>query len=384
MIEVTGIIKGKMCEGAVVSAKDLIEEFKLPISDQRIQFELAESQIAINMADGKERYSDTRMYKPFITGSYNGNNYVIRYYKTRVDQGPQKPPKYTPARLVYLNRSHVIDPASNLEEAVIFALHPLCAKSPFRNPRGKYDYTIASPAEDAKAKLRREVLRDDIRRQILQGTDEWVIMIAAGIHLIHRAFAADVLNDAMQSRVALLDFADKNLALMADTIDSPHVRAVGSAAKALEQGLIRIATGSGARQSWYYGEKIGSSEICKIPAGRDAKEILVDYLSVADQRDEFLTRIGKVNRVEVSAPGEEVREIDLDDPSAVIRALKSQGAINIHPGELKVYQVVNGQYDGRAFCKLDSVENWIDQMIEKAQNNKPMMNRLKSLLKNGA
>ena len=50
MIEVTGIIKGKMCEGAVVSAKDLIEEFKLPISDQRIQFELAESQIAINFA----------------------------------------------------------------------------------------------------------------------------------------------------------------------------------------------------------------------------------------------------------------------------------------------------------------------------------------------
>ena len=377
MIECTGILNGKMVEAKVVSAKELIEQFKLPIDpskQSKVDFRLDNTQVAINLADGKERFSDTRLYKPIIIGSYNGDNYIIRYYKSKVP-GDKGTAKYSPNRVSFLGSGHSVRIPDNLEEAVMFALFPSCADSPFRDRFGKVDYRIAQPLEEAQGKLRVELMRGDVREQILKGSDEWIIQVTSGINLLHGMIDLETAQNHLLARVALLELATKDLNFVVDALDSVQIKAAGIAAKAIEQRQVVLASQGAGQRAWYFSQHYGSKLICNAPVTKDANQALMMHLAMPDEREEFLVTLGmKPKR------GGEIVDIDYSDEISIIDGGYKMGLFNIHPVELKVYAVKNGQFDGRPLCQTESLEDWLGQMKEK--RNAIMVNRIKSLIKN--
>lgn len=384
MIEFTGIINGEMVEEKVVSAADLIKEFSLPVDpgkESRIRFALHPSQVTVNRADGKERFGESRAFKPFILGSWKGNNYTIRYYQTKIKQGGNKSPRYTPNRIYFFGRGHSLRTPDHLEEIVMLMLHPSCGDSPFKKRNGRIQYRIADPVGDARKQLQSERILDEIRDQVLKASDEYVKQIALGVNLVHKRISKEHADNPIMARVAILELAAKDLSFVVKCLESVQIKTAGIAAKAIEKEQIRLASTGAGRRAWYYSETYGGTEICKVTPNTDSRQALLSHLSMPDERDRFLKGLKLQGADDLEGMGKPVGvEIDENDPSSLIDGAHKMGLINLHPGELKVYEVRDGQFHGRSFFQAESIENWKTQM--KANTNQLMINRLKKLVRN--
>jgi hypothetical protein len=185
MFTITGIWKGELADNKMVTAKELIEEYKIPYDKTRkvIEFELntKSPSIATKKPDGSLQVSRGRSILCLVEGTINGETCQLRYYTRKIRRPGDTADTYTPTKVEFTGRKLLIDTEKQLEELVLYALSTQCETSPFRKKNEGFSYSIVDAKGRAENSLKEELRTTALRDKVLHHmSDEHIIAFAKG------------------------------------------------------------------------------------------------------------------------------------------------------------------------------------------------------------
>lgn len=361
MLSITGTYKGQSVEDKVVSARELIEHFKLPISPktEKVTFELdkkAKGVIAINAADGRERFAERNTISPLASGTYEGETCQIRYYTSK--QKNKDGVKYTPARVEYTGKRHSVNTRQDLELAVFLMLYPKCADSPIRSRRSPVRYKMYSAEAISKQKIQAEEQYAKLREAILKSDDDYAVRMAKAISHKLRLIPMSETDGPSIAKAALLDLIRTKPDAVRQAMSTPQMEVIGAVMHAQSTGRIEMNPNTAGRTAWYYKET--GEEIVSVPKGKPVLDHLFKHLSDAEEFSDFVEKIYGAKPT--------VKSVDptLSEDAQVIKSAIDSGVLQKHPTEPKVYIMVGNQFQDRALKVLDDPDNWKEEMVQSA------------------
>lgn len=369
MFELTGYFNGEYVEEKVVGARQLIEHFNLEMlkDKKRLVVELDANAAGTYSRNRSvnNNHAVQRMLHPLITGSYNGDQYFIRYYKTKVprtDRGVTSF-NYSPKRVSFRGSSEVIDlqgPDADLERAVFLSLCPSTSMSPFHSRGNSPMYLFKDREKDMETALMREQIIDNVTSMILEEkSGQRLQRIAKGITLPGNVRLDSTKTESGDAaRLALLNLARKNPALVIDSFNDDGVYATGVAFHAIDSGLIKVVNLGGGRQAWRWTDTGG--EVLKIDPGVAPRYALEQWIKQPANFAAFINRTGS-DKEDVNAPA----GVDFDDLSDrdLIELAYEHKMVFLDRKKNRVYQLDgNGQVSNKALVVLKGEpDGWMDE-----------------------
>jgi len=384
MFAITGVWKGELADNKMVTAKDLIEEFKIPYDKKRriIEFELntKNPSIATKKPGGKLQVSKGRSILCLIEGTVNGETCQLRYYTRKIRRPGDTADTYFPTKLEFRGRKKLIDSEKDLEELVLFALSNQCETSPFRKSTNSFAYSIVDAQGRAEASIKDAAVTSALRDKVLNHmSDEHIIAFAKGYRSRNR-FTLPIQHDAsaIECRVAVVEQIEKDRAWVQSALESPGMLLSGLVRDAMDQGKIKSSNVGGGKISWDYtdGTHIGMVD-AKLP-GTDG---LVEHLITSGKTEEFKQKIGFFNKIEDYEKGGKViaKNVAPVKENPIIFAL-TNGLITFDGEKVSTLKKeINGVLisdTGRTIRKVPEGENW----MEFIENNSSAMTKIKDLV----
>lgn len=392
MLEVTGTLNGKVYKEEILTADQLAKEFGLDFFNdkERITFKLNEDNpnvVKKNRADGKMRYPNSYQLTTFINGYFNGANLQIRYYRSKVNRGPNLMPRYSPTRLRMNGKAKPLNLKKDKEEALFWLLFPTCKNSPLHDPRSHTAaYVMQDIAASAQAKFHRESLELKLRTSIMKLPDDLAVQIALGIKIGRLSIPMEEAENPISAKVALIEMSKKNPEGVRDAMASKSTMVDGAIIIAKRKGLIKIAPGANSKNAWYYADSLGGEEILRLPAKGNPNKELGKYLANREAWINFqeITGIKPDSGVMSETPSEsaEVTE-EMDEDAQVIQEGILNRCIVLHPTEDKVYIMEpSGHLQDRALLVIKDRKTWKEELLSRA--NKMIAGRVRKRLEEGA
>ncbi len=401
MLEVTGTLKGKVYKEDILTADQLAEAFGVAdIFEERapttglfetrtLTFKLNTENpnvVKRNRADGKLRYPTAYQLTTFINGFFEGANLQIRYYRSKVNGGPNLRPRYSPARLRMNGKAKPINLARDKEEALFWLLFPHCKDSPLHDPKRHIAaYVLEDKEKMAQAKFQRESLELQLRSSIMQLPDDLAIQIALGIQVGRRTIPQDEAQSAVSAKVALIELAKMNPQAVRDAMSSKGTMIDGAIVLAKRRGLIHIAPGDNQKNAWYYSDSLGGERIIGLPAKGNPNKELAKYLSSREAWINFqeITGITETEaKISEAPPVEEAAE-EVSEEAAIIQEGLANRCIVLHPTEDKIYIMEpSGHFQDRALLVVKDRKTWKEELLNRA--NRAIAGRVKKRLEEGA
>lgn len=246
MFAITGHINGRTYEEELISARDLIDLFNLPIDfnskSGQMTFELHETQKSPDRLNGGFRHQSGKMLRSLIEGNHDGSSINIQYYtrKTRKRVNGDNIIQYVPHHIDY-NGDKVTfsldtkNHPEDLEQLVFLLLCPKCQDSPLSPVHGsKRYYQIDNAVQKATNKVSQRN-RLFMMFSAIMGEDADIHFLrtkAAGMN-IHEHLLEDV-----QVQDALMSKAEQNPSEFWKLFDNPNTSFHGIIQRALNSGVI--------------------------------------------------------------------------------------------------------------------------------------------------
>lgn len=392
MLEYSGPYKGEFVERQLLTAKDIIDLFKLPIRmDKTHRLRLNPKRrgvIAKNRADNTERYSDMRQMSPTVSGTHKGLNinFTLRYFQTR---NPTKNNtfNYYPNRIQFTGKETKFT-EDKIEELIIFYLSPWCGDSPLQSRKGQGIYYLHDADEAAKEELKTIAQDTQLNQYLLSMNADLSMYLAKAINQLYGSIPNDDLSDPSAAKVALIKLYKNSPDTIRKAMSSKQVEAATLMFQAIEEGKIEYHPNQQGLQVWKYTEDSGGAVICKLDRNKGMYRTMIDYLSSGlDTMQEFRSNIGADNLQKSEEDSSEgtatIKDGGFSNPAQIaITKAVSGNIIGFHPGECKVYfKNSNGQFEGRALKVLPEgtdVTEWQDVFAEEA--NDQIISRIESKL----
>lgn len=390
MLEVTGTLKGKIYKEEIVTAEYLMEAFGLDFlkGKEKVTFKLNEDNpnvVKKNKADGKLRFPASFGFTTFINGFYEGANLQIRYYTSKVNNGPNLKPKYTPNRLRMNGKAKPLNTTQDKEEALFWLLFPHCKDSPLHDPRRHPAvYLLDDVEKTAKVKMEKEALELKLRTSILGLPDDLAVQIALGIKLGRYSIPPEEAENPVSAKVALIELAKRDPGGLQDAMSSKPVMIDGAIVLAKKRGLIHIAPGANQKKAWYYADSLGGERIIPLPSKGNPNKELAKYLSTREAWMNFqeITGIGK-KEGEAPEVAEELPAFEMNEDAKVIQEGIDNRCVVLHPKENKVYIMEpSGHLQDRALLIIKDRKTWKEELLSRA--NSMIAGRVRKRLEEGA
>ena len=388
MLEVTGTLKGKVYKEEILTADQLAEAFNLNFFEKdKATFKLNTENTNIvkrNRADGKLRYPNSYQLTTFINGFFEGANLQIRYYRSKVNNGPNLAPRYTPTRLRMNGKAKPLNFSKDKEEALFWLLFPHCKDSPLHDPRRHIAaYVVEDLEKTAQVKFQKETLDLQLRSSIMRLSDDLAVQIALGIKVGRRSIPAEEAGHPVSAKVALIELAKIDPSAVQAAMSSKSTMVDGAIVLAKKRGLIRVAPGENQKNAWYYADSLGGERIIGLPAKGNANKELANYLSSREAWMNFQEMTG----LSVNESGDEVAQVDnvpeLNEDAQVIQEGIEGRCVVLHPTEDKVYIMeTTGHLQDRALLVIKDRKTWKEELLTRA--NKMIAGRVKKRLEEGA
>lgn len=391
MLEVTGTLKGKVYHEEILTADQLAELFGLTETLQRregITFKLNVDNpnvVKRNRADGKMRFPNSYQLTTFINGFFEGANLQIRYYRSKVNNGPNLRPRYSPTRLRMNGKAKAINFRRDKEEALFWLLFPHCKDSPLHDPkRHLAAYVMEDIEKTAALRLNRESLDLKLRTAIMELEDDMAVQIALGIKVGRRSIPPQEAEHPVSAKVALIELSKLDPNAMRDALASKSTMIDGAVVLAKKRGLILIAPGDNQKNAWYYADSLGGERIIGLPANGNPNKELAKYLSTREAWINFQEITGLKEGVkETEAQVIATENVPVDEDAAVIQQGLDERCVVLHPTEDKVYIMEpTGHLQDRALLVIKDRKTWKEELLSRA--NKMIAGRVKKRLEEGA
>ena len=372
MLEFTGNINGEYVEQKLVSAKDLIKNFKLDLPKSGLlRFELHPSQLAINKADGTEKFAYRRLLLPETEGVSDGERCLIRYY-TRKRPGPT-PGRYIyfPNRIPQQGKEWTVDVAKDLEIAVLLLLNSKCADSPFHIPgRSVAEYKISDSRKKAQADMAQVEQYQELIERVKTAPDGYIIRVAKGVALREGLIKMEDANDPFVARAELYNMAKTHPERLANALESKDVQIAGLVSDAAATGKIVYRTSQGGVINWMYADQFGGGQICDCPPKTNIQEILIEHLMNPNNLSRFMGKLYPDTQKGEKVEGGEVKS-EVLTPQQIAEKAIEEGILVFDPTDNKVY-VMEGKFRSeRAFMVVkDDPEKWREELYERMSDTK--------------
>lgn len=372
MFELTGFFNGEYVEEKVVGARQLIDHFNLEMlkGKQRLVVELDANAAGTYSRNRSvnNNHAVQRMLHPLISGSYNGDQYFIRYYKTKVprtDRGITSF-NYSPKRVSFRGSSEVIDltgPDADIERAVFLALSPSTAMSPFHARGNSPMYVFVDREKDMESALMREQVIDNVTSMILEEKSGVRLQrIVKGLVLPGNVRLASTKSESGDAaRLALLSLARKQPGVVIEAFNDDGVYATGVAFHAIDSGLIKVINLGGGRQAWRWISD--GTEILKIDPGVAPRYALEQWIRQPANYAKFSSRVGGVEEPDESQVLTDDKTFDDLSERDLIELAYEHKMVFLDRKKNKVYQLDdNGQVSNKALVILKGEpDGWMDE-----------------------
>ena len=368
-----GSVYGKSYSDQTVTAEELLEIFQLKDKFKRLgtvlRFDLDESMM--RKSGGEILHPQQVGLMCITSGSYEGDNFELIYFKTRVRKEAPTGTYYDfKPRKVYISGvSHAVNVKENKELAVYMFLHQNCMNSPTRKPGSRVIYKVHDAEEKSKEAYKKNKTIMGIYEELMTDDVDVLRLKAQGLKLGNMSHRTDE-----EVRMVIVEHFEKmrsqgKMNKFVEQFNSPYSMFTGLIMEAIQRNILVQTPNRGFFDyKWGPGTDLEGRVACTVPKGETPIEALIQYAQ--GNYEYFLTTIEKeINKDKERAGinkyldkikdnwsrGIMVSDLDKDsevksafemDADELIRFALGNDALELNRLDKKVYLISKGEIDG--------------------------------------
>ena len=320
---VSGTIKNQTFDNQVVQPKKLAELFGVNFKDKLVSFRMAGAFTRYDQLNQMERNAPGFLLNPTITGTYEGEQVQIRYFKTRrtVQRGKSGDVELmTPHRVSdFRSKSLELVSGEEFELALFFYLHEKHAKSPLFSKNSQAYYEIYSKQADAQRDNEQTEVFIDVFTSLKDTPREVLLIKAKGLQI--KGERIQIGKDMSQAELvrAIASMAMKYPKEFPEMYSSSLAEFNGTIEVAIDLGVIVKGKSNGI-DAWKFADQYGGEAIAAIRGPRDPKFILRD--EVNKNFDDLFIKIRDI----VNGRVDSVAEADIEKKMAKLTSSRNPEA----------------------------------------------------------
>lgn len=366
MLLATGKFNGKMLRNEIIDVEEVMETFGIKINpDLLAEFKLLDQPgvIAVNLADGQQRYAHQRRILPVAKGSYKGSVYTIRYFTSEIQKENKgvAVTEYLPKKINWKGLLMTVDPMENLELAVLLMLKQQCAQSPFK---GNREYEFLDRLAESQSRLEKEQAYNGVMSRIFAADGMKVLIIAKGIKIDQKVipYSALATHSSLEiqinnARVELATLGRQHPQEVLQAFDDFNTQVRGYVKHAVDTNAVKLQQVAGGHSVWHWPD---DTEIAKVRPDQDSMQVLEAY--AFKNYSDFSQRLGEAMGVKVAKKAAN-NDVDLqEEQPAYELAVKAFGEGKLVLEEdNKVYLIVAGTREKNPLFIPKNPDNWLQE-----------------------
>ncbi len=280
---VSGNIKDQTFNNEIVSGKDLAKAFGVEFKDKLVTFRQAGAFQRYDHLNQMQRHAPGFLCNPQFSGTLNGDEVSIRYFKSRnvVPRGKDRVPQeiLNPVKVTSFVGSELhLFASEEFDLALYFWLYPKHSKSPLRTLNGEVYYESYSLHEEDEKANERTQNYIDVFLSLRELSKEQLIIKARGINIkgnripVVRDPSKETLIRSLSSLA--MKFPDEFPNAFRDHITDFN----GTIEAAIAVGVIQQGKVNN-QDAWLFSDSHGGETIATIRNGRDPKAILKEEIN---------------------------------------------------------------------------------------------------------
>lgn len=186
---INGIVGGNKYEDELISADELIDLFKV-----RDKFKKSNTVMRFDLHKNMTVKKNGEVFHPqqiailcLTSGSFEGNQFELQYYKTRTrkDMGSKGKAEYmfSPRKIHFQGNTLAVNQENDKELAVFLLLHNQCETSPIRKKGSRVVFLLHDPHAKASEQQKKMMAALNVYNSIANDNIESLRLIAQGMRL---------------------------------------------------------------------------------------------------------------------------------------------------------------------------------------------------------
>ena len=348
-IEITGSVKGEYFNEKLISPRELIKLFNIPIKEDGTNyFTLADRYKVKDKLNGGFRHSQGVSLAGEVSGSYNGESYILRAFDTKRPNPNGQGFLYFPRAIESFTGAIMPFSSNHLDLAVWAYLCPRCKESPFRTPGRDFHYAIHDPEMISKKQMEALKREGDLLNKIMEISDESVMNLARGMVVKGQQIGVTAESTPSSVRIQMFNLAKMDPDAFSNGLENAEFEYRGRIGRLYDKGIILSAPdGNGTIMKWNDG-----TQIIRVSRGQDAIEAIFQHsLSQPEQFFATAKKLEQKDNSETLAKNTDFKKV----LSSIDGAKKEKKVEKKNDNDIEVVEVENGD---------ETIEEGVEKEVE--------------------